>query len=134
MSIAYNGQSNVSHMCTSHDVLVISRGFEGVFDHTLNREELKWRVSGKPPGIESDMDTRGVVADGQGHLFVCDYNNRCVHLLSATDGVHLGVVVKKGENGLGKPKEVAWHGDSASLVVAHYNHTGCFILSVFSRK
>ena len=95
--------------------------------------ELKWRVSGKPPGIEFHMDARGVVADEQGHLFVCDYNNRCVHLLSATDGVHLGVVVRKGEKGLGKPKEVAWHEESASLVVAHYKDTGCFILSVFSR-
>ena len=113
--------------------LIISRGFEGVFAHTLNGGELKWRVSGKPPGIECDMDARGVVADEQGHLFVCDYNNRCVHLLSATDGVHLGVVVRKGEKGLGKPKEVAWHEESASLVVAHYKDAGCFILSVFSR-
>ena len=72
-------------------------------------------------------------SDEQGHLFVCDYNNRCVHLLSATDGVHLGVVVRKGEKGLGKPKEVAWHEESESLIVAHYKDTGFFTLSVFSR-
>ena len=131
-SIVHDGREYVWRMCSpSRDLLVVTRYKEGVFCYTL-KGELKWRVSGKLRQMELDIDARGVTADDQGHLFVCDESNRCVHLLSATDGTHLGVVVKALVEGVGKPREVAWHQESASLVVAHEKDADYYFLSVFS--
>ena len=132
-SVMHARREYVWRMCIpSRDLLVVTRYKEGVFCYTLKGGELKWRVSGKLPQMEWDIDARGVAADDQGHLFVCDESNRCVHLLSATDGTHLGVVVRALVEGVGKPREVAWHGESASLVVAHEKDADCYFLSVFS--
>ena len=124
-------------MCTSCDMLVVSRG-DGVFGYTLNGGELKWRVSGKLPGMQHEIDARGVTADEQGHLFVCDENSHCFHALSARDGIHQGVVVRKGQEGVGEPFKVTWHQDSESLVVAHVTKSkgdiSIWHLSVFSRQ
>ena len=118
-SVDYDGLRAVFHMCTSGDFLVTSRCDEGVFGYPLRGVgELNWTVSGKPPGMDWEMVASEVAADEQGHLFVSDYSNSCLHLLSVRDGEYLGVL-KSDELDVGKPKEVAWHSESASLVVAH---------------
>ena len=124
----------VSDMCTSGDLLVITSYDEGVFAYTLDGGELKWNVSGKLPGMQLDIDADGVTADEQGHLFVCDFNNECVHELSARDGTHLGMVVRKGQVGVGKPCNVTWHQESMSLVVAHSKDDVYCQLSVFCHR
>ena len=86
-------------MCTSGDLLVITSHNDGVFAYTLDGGELKWRVSGQLPGMQHEIWTYGVAADDQGHLFVCDIRKECVHVLSARDGGHLGVVVRVGGGG-----------------------------------
>ena len=106
-------------MCTSGDLLVVARLDDGVFAYTLDGGELKWKVSGKLPEMEREIDARGPTADEEGRLFVCDINNMCVHALSALDGTHLGVVLRKGEDDVGLPYKVIWHNESASLIVAH---------------
>ena len=129
--IVYDGEEEVLDMCTSHDLLVVARG-EGVFCYTLDGGELKWRVSGKLPGMEHEIKAWGVTADEQGCLFVCDVNNKCVHVLSARDGTHLGVVAREGEEGVGEPCNVTWHQESKSLVVAHKKYD-VYHLSILSR-
>ena len=134
-SVVHDGREYVWRMCSpSRDLLVVTRYKEGVFCYTLDGGQLKWKVSGKLPGMDWDIDARGVTADGQRHLFVCDESNRCVHMLSTTDGAHLGVVVRALLEGVGNPREVTWHGESASLVVAHEKDAECYFLSVFSRQ
>ena len=128
--IVHDGQYMYT-MCTSCDPLVITSYGEGVFAYTLDGGELKWRVSGKLPGMEHEIHAYGVTADEQGHLFVSDWENECVHVLSARNGTHLGVVVREGQEGVGTPNNVAWHSESASLIVVHWKDA-FYHLSVFS--
>ena len=150
LPIVHDRRIVVRDMCTSHDLMVVARGFdrvltflkgdggisEGVFTYSLPGGELKWKVSGKLPGMQREINARGVTADEQGHLFVCGVNNRCVHLLSARDGTHLGVVVRKGQEVVGKPTDVTWHQESKSLVMAHVTKSkgniSIWHLSIFS--
>ena len=53
-------------------------------------------------------------------------------VLSATDGSHLGVVVRQIQKGVGIPFFVAWHSESTSLIVA-LREDVCY-LKVFSVK
>ena len=117
--ILYDGNYNVIDMCTSHDLMVVNRYKYGVFAYTLDGGELKWRVSGKLPGMEHEIHAYGITADEQGHLFVTDWENECIHALSVRDGTHLGVVVRKGQEGVGEPHEIIWHNESASLIFTH---------------
>ena len=134
INIAHEDQGKVLCMCISRDLLVITRGHEGVFCYTLVEGNMMWKVSGKLPEMEWGIDARGVTADEQGHLFVCDKENSCVHELFAGDGKHLGVVLREGQEGVGKLYNAAFHEDSASMVVAHGNEpdAACCSLSIFS--
>ena len=125
--------ANVTDMCTSNDILVILKSNKDVCAYLLNESELKRRVSGELPGMEYCMFPTGIAVDEQGYLYVCDNNNRCVHILSDQDGTHLGVAVKEGMQGVGIPYTVAWHSDSASFIVGH--EKGKFYhLNIFSRQ
>ena len=44
---------------------------------------------GKLAGMDAVLNAWGVVTDGHGHLFVCDYDNACVQKFSAR-GQYLG--------------------------------------------
>ena len=99
--IVHNGQEELSDMCISGDLLVVARLIDGVFAYTLDGGELKWRVSGRLSGMQDEICAVGVRADKQGLLFVCDFINECVHMLSVRDGTHLEVVGRKGEGGEG---------------------------------
>ena len=128
---------NFRDMCTSDNLLVVTSYDEGVFAYHLNGFNWEkghkwiWRVSGKLPGMQHEIRASGVTTDGQGHLFICDFNNKCVHALSIQGGKHLGVVVREGEEGLGTPYKVTWHRESASLVVIN-EKDGVYHLSIFS--
>ena len=129
----HDGLMHVNDMCTSDDLLVVAMMWKDVLTYTLDGGELKWKVSGKLPEMEHTTDDCRVTADDQGHLFLCDKKNSCVHALSVRDGKHLGVVVRKGQDGVGKPCNVTWHQESAFLIVAH-ERDGVYHLSVFSRQ
>ena len=132
--MVYDGEKYVLDMCTSRDLQLIASFYEGVFAYTLPGGELKWRVSGKLPEMMKKIEAKRLTADDQGHLFVCDQGNDCVHALSARDGSHLGVVVREGEEGVRTPYNVTWHQESKSLVVAHQKDNTYWHLSVFSRQ
>ena len=120
-------------MCTSDNLLAISHQRD-VAAYTLIGGGLKWKVSGKLPGKEHQIYPSGLAADDQGLLFVCDVKNKCVYMLYARDGAYLGVVVRKGEQGLNIPSDIAWHKESASLVIANYVKGECFSLRIFARQ
>ena len=134
-NIAHETQGEASCICISRDLLVITRGREGVFCYT-REGNMVWKVSGKLPAMEYEIDAPGVTADDQGHLYVCDKENSCVHELFAGDGKHLGVVVRQRQEGVGKLYNAAFHQGSASMVVAHRNEpdAACCSLSVFFRR
>ena len=90
-------------------------------------------MSGKLPGMMFNIAVREVTADDRGHVFVCDSSNKYIHVLSTRDGSHLGVAAGEGEEGVGRPCKVAWHGESASLIVADQRDI-VYHLNVFSRQ
>ncbi len=49
----------------------------------------RWRMMGHPPDFANEMNAWEVTSDGCGRLFVCDFDNSCVHLISV-DNVYLG--------------------------------------------
>ncbi len=80
--------------------------------------KLLWKVEGKLPGMGEQMKPDGITTDGEGLLFVTDLKNKCIHQFSA-DGEYVGVLLRKGEEGLGFPGCVQWNETNSSLVVAH---------------
>ena len=118
-------------MCTSGDLLVIARYCEGVFAYTQRSGQLKWKVAGELPGIRL-VGILGVTADEQGHLYVCSEVCTGVLMLSALDGSYLGMVLSEGVGSITTPYRIAWHRESASLILDHQSD-GDRHLSVFSR-
>ena len=91
----------------------------GFYGYDVATQERKWSAKEKnPTNLPADICFAGVTTDGNGHLFVCDVNNDCVQMFS-TDGMYMGPLIKKGEQGLGCPEWIRWFEESSSLVVSH---------------
>ena len=90
-------------------------------------DELEWSVNGNVTEEDKEIHPSGVTAGGNGHLFVCDNNNKCVQMFSA-DGVHVKTLLRQGQQAIGEPLCIRWcdDDDSSVLVVSHakkkYNH------------
>ena len=92
---------------------------DGVFAYNTVRDKLEWKADGKPPGMKKNMKATGATTDGRGHLFVGDwmYGNKCIQMLSASDGQYLGCLMNDVE-GLGHPGKICWCEKTSSLVAA----------------
>ena len=99
-------------------LLVVTHASRGVSAYNTETDRLDWCITRKVLGVESEINASAVTADGRGHLFICDNNNSCVHMLSA-DGQLLGTLQKEGRQGLGAPMRVRWSNRTASLILAH---------------
>ena len=102
-------------------VIVTADGPEGIhaYDVDTNKLESKKEIEG--------MEKSAIVSDGQGHLFVCDWDNKCIRMLSVSDGYYLGYLVKRGDQGLGSPSRGDWSEETSSLTVAHTKNWKWFI-------
>lgn len=82
--------------------------------------KLVWSIHGAVTGTSTAAEIRccSLCTDDNGHLFVCDSSNKCIHLFS-TDGVYLDCVAKEYEFNLGTPIFVRWCKKTSSLVVGH---------------
>ena len=87
---------------------------DNVFAYNTETDKLEWKMSGQPPG---KMDISGIASDRRGHLFVADMVNRCLHLLSTSDGQYLGCFMKEVEV-LGSPAALCWCKKMSSLIAA----------------
>ena len=99
-------------------LLITTGGFDGINAHNTGTDKLEWSVKGELSGVEDEITAEGVTSDGRGHLFVSDENNKCVHVFS-TSGDHVGIVLREGEQGLGRPRLIHWCESSSNLIVAH---------------
>ena len=118
-------QTNISDMCVvqggDRELLVATDGGKHggrVCAYNTATDELEWSVKGKLEGMQKEMGVRGVTTDGRGHLFLCDLDNSCIQLF-CTDGRYLGVLMRQGEHGLGRPFDIRWCVATSSLVVGH---------------
>ena len=98
-------------------LLVTTRGKDGITAYNIDSDKLQWSVKGKLPGMETVLNAWGLATDGYGHLFVCDYDSACIHKFSAR-GVYIGAVLKKGDQGFGQPWGINCYARS-SLIVVH---------------
>ena len=98
-------------------LLVTTRGKDGITAYNIDSDKLQWSVKGKLPGMETVLNAWGLATDGYGHLFVCDYEGACIHKFSAR-GTYLGAVLKKGDQGFGQPWGINCYARS-SLIVVH---------------
>ena len=104
-------QINIYDMCVVPDIdrelLVAADGYSGVYAYNTVTDELEWRVEG-------GLDARGVTTNGLGHLFVCDFKNKCIQMFRVRDGTYMGALMRKE---LGIPWWITWCDANSSLVV-----------------
>ena len=103
-------------------ILVVPESLTGIKAYDVKNSIVQWDK--EIPG----MSRCAMVSDGHGHLFVSDKDNKCIHMLSLSDGQHLGRLhVIEGEQGLGFPAWVAWSEETSTLVLAHGKRNKRFI-------
>ena len=126
--IIFPAAVNVYDMCfvsremnNGRFIIVTPEGPKGIHAYNVDTNKLEWKKE-----IEG-MEKSGIVSDSHGHLFVCDDDNRCIHMLSVSDGQHLGCLIKTGEQGLGIPLWAVWSEGMLSLIVAHTKDWKMFI-------
>ena len=98
------------------EFLIIAAGREGVFAYNTLLDKLEWKVDGTLPEMKKDIAAYGVATDGHSHLFVADYDNRCIQMFSASDGSYLRCLVVKGAKSLGQPDKIRWCEKSSFLL------------------
>ena len=99
-------------------LLLTTHGRKGVACYDVTKDRLDWCLMRNLPGMEKEINASSVTTDGNGHLYVCDTNNYCVHMFSL-EGLHLGTLQQGGERGLGNPWRVLWCNRTSSLVTLH---------------
>ena len=108
-------------MCFVQDgdkqLLIVAACDAGLFAYNTEMEKLEWKVDGKVSGKEQVLNARGVTTDEYGHLFVADYDNKCIHMFSTSEGQYLGCLIK-GVETIGVPARVYWSAETSSLVDA----------------
>ena len=65
--------------------MIIADFREGVFAYDTLLNKLEWKVDRKPVGRKKSIAAYGVATDGRGHLYIADYDNRCIQIFSVSD-------------------------------------------------
>ena len=117
-SVIHIRQYGIEDMCCMKDgdkqLLVVASRYRGLYAYNMGTDQLEWKVEGKLPGLETEMDACGVTTDGRGHLFVADYNYGNIGIqVFLTAGWYL----IKDEN-LGSPARIQWCNETSSLLTA----------------
>ena len=118
-----------SLLVTTHFSTVFDKRIEsGIRAYNTATQEMEWCITGKigEARTEAEISPCGVATDGRGHLFICDPVNGCVQMFS-TVGQYLGVLLKEGDHGLGKPRWLCWIQGISSLVLTHEKNKLCYI-------
>ena len=135
------GGYHVTHTaicCESDDVIVATRwdfrntaAFYSFNTRTCAEPwTVYWFMGDSRTGLEKDdeiEDPQGLTVDRRGHAFVCKKSG--VHVYSTKDGRDLGLVVKQGKAGIGKPFRIDWCNVASSLIVAHKTKDDVIMLS-----
>ena len=85
----------------------------------IQSDKIEWSFEESIPGMKEKLQPRGVTADDQEHLFVCDEANACIQLFSVSNGSYSGTLLKIGRKGLGIPRGIACCKTSKWLAVGY---------------
>ena len=98
-------------------ILLTTHYMEGVRAFNTATDSLEWTIKGRfAAGMKLPMNARGITADRNGRVFVCDVNNHCVEMFSL-DGRFLGNVMKFPA--WQKPLRIRYSAASSTLYVCH---------------
>ena len=68
----------------------------------------------------TSIKSRSITADRNGNVFVCDHSDENIHRFNLnSQDRDVGVLLKAGDHGLGKPVMIRWFNSMPYLVVAH---------------
>ena len=76
-----------------------------------------------------DIRPVGITTDGSRRVFVSDARSECIRVYDL-NGKYRGIVLRKGQQGLGKPRVIRWCKDQSSLVISHHNEKLGYRISV----
>ena len=102
----------------SKSFLVTASGTEGVKAYNTRKPDLEWSVVGRLTEMEEVVDAHSITVDRNGHVFVCDAGNHCIHTFTM-DGKYISTMIKEGQQGLGELRRIRWSEDLSGLVVTH---------------
>ena len=102
-------------------LIIITAGNERIYAYNVDTKSLEWKTEIK------GMKQVGIVSDSHGHLFICDLENKCIHMISVSDGQYMGCLIERGDQGMGSPVWGVWSEETSSLIVAHRRDFKWFI-------
>ena len=109
----------VTDMCII-DQKLVTVAANGVDVFNISTNKLEYKIPGILPKMKKQHKISAVTSARSGYLFVCDTNNKCVHMFNINAGnKYMGVLLKAGENGLGELSTIRWSDKLSSLLVAH---------------
>ena len=121
-SIIKTRQDIVWDMCFARHngkgLLITSRSYDGIFAYNTETNKLLWRISGSLTGMVKAIGVEGITTDGQGRLFVSDYQNKCIQMFSL-DGVYIKAIIQGQIQSLYQPVQIRWCNNISSLIVTH---------------
>ena len=112
-------------------LLVLACGIGGVRVYNTSSRRLEWSVNGMLPGMDKVLDVMRITADEDGHVFVLDFNNNCIHMFTV-NGKYITTLLREGEEGLGQMKVIRWSEGLSALIVLHQKDAGTWVSLVKS--
>ena len=111
-------------------LLITTHAPEKIVAFDLVIKKVEWQVQSHRY-YPNQMRPRCITADADGHLFVCDEQNKCIQMFSTSDGQYLGTLMTDLEEGIGDPFNLCWWQGASSLIVHHAkddkSNDHCFI-------
>ena len=93
---------------------------KGIQTFQLDTGVVKWwKKDIQFPGQNENCEPYCLAAERKGRLFVIDLSNKCIQMLSVSDGQYLGCFIKEGQRGLGVLGKICFSASTSQLVVSH---------------
>ena len=113
--------------------LLVFATFEGkMMAVDIRSGMFQWQASEYIPNKQYPLRAWSVTADDNGHLFVQDWNNDCIHLYSY-DGKFVKTLLEEEAYDMEITRRIRWCEKSSSLIVVHSeNERQQYYISIFS--
>ena len=96
-------------------LLVIADSQDSVSAYSLITGVVEWQIQGLIGNLKEKMVPSATAADEQGHLYVCDSRNKCIHCIDTTSGKYLETLLQYEEDKM--PLRIRWCKIRSSLIV-----------------
>ena len=114
-------------------LLVISDDLSNVHAYDLETGAVAWRLRWRLPGMGARCEGAGLASDaGRGLLYLCDRaeGNRCIQVVSVSDGQYLGCLEVVEDQWVGACSEITWCEEARALVVINWRRGRDYITTI----